>query len=430
MSASQQRQTPAGLDRKPLDSQKFANPDEHHVKGLNAETLAKLQLPTPQWLLTPDYAPIADDSGTNPPSVFFSLNISLYNHQIEASEWADQWFFMTGRVHPFALTWELERRDGLESDEDKIDEYTIPAFVVRDHGFQAVSPRLLCSSTSAPSMMPIVSFTGPVIGAGLDCLHENIASAFDEAQLKCCGGFHTFQVFVVFPVHANPWASLCKKMVERRDSQFQPGAPFTCTGKVAGLLAHSMMRQPPTFEQDYVFIVVPDTWTFLDKAAFNHPLASKAPPTTPKRPFGNVSEYGDAMARFTSTRKRKPPASGAAPATPLSLAPASAKASIKRRSPDPTQTPSKRPRLSPTSSTIVAACETDDSVSQDSCDGIDDPGVGPPATQNAPDSASSKTSTSDPSRPQRVRQPPKKFQGPARVTEGQEHGNKPLSQKK
>ncbi|GJN78727.1 hypothetical protein PLIIFM63780_002236 [Purpureocillium lilacinum] len=156
MSASQQRQALPGLDRKPLDSQKyvggdmsmmtflqpcaapvrFANPDEHHVKGLNAETLAKIQLPSPQWLLTPDYAPIADGSGTTPPSVFFSLNISLYNQQIDASEWADQWFFMTGRVHPFALTWELERRDGLESDEDKVDEYTIPVFVVRDHSFQ------------------------------------------------------------------------------------------------------------------------------------------------------------------------------------------------------------------------------------------------------------------------------------------------------
>lgn len=298
-------------------------------------------------------------------------------------------------------------------------------------------------------MMPIVSFTGPVIGAGLDCLHENIASAFDDPQLKCCGfvqlstflcpgtpdktpfrGFHPFQVFVMFPVHANPWTSLCKKMVERRDSQFQPGAPFTCTGKVAGLLAHGLMRQPPAFEQDYVFIVVPDTWTFLDKTAFNHPLASKASPTTPKRPVGTVSEYDDAMARFTSTRKRNPPPSGTAPATPVSLVPASASGSNKRRSPSPTQTPSKRPRLSPISSTIVAACDTDDSVSQDSCDGVDGPSVGPPATQNVPDSASFKTSTSDPSRPQRVRQPPKKFQGPARITEGQDHGNKPLSQKK
>ncbi|KAH7110646.1 hypothetical protein B0J13DRAFT_577645, partial [Dactylonectria estremocensis] len=79
----------------------------------------------------------------------------------------------------------------------------------------------------------------------------------DDVQLKCCGfvqlttflapgnpdktpyrGFHPFQVFVIFPIRANPWASLCKKMAERRDTQFQSNVLLTCTGKVAGLLGH------------------------------------------------------------------------------------------------------------------------------------------------------------------------------------------------
>lgn len=60
----------------------------------------------------------------------------FYNQQIDESDWADQWFFMAGRVHPFALTWELETRDGLESDNDSIIQYTIPAFVVRELSFQ------------------------------------------------------------------------------------------------------------------------------------------------------------------------------------------------------------------------------------------------------------------------------------------------------
>lgn len=48
-------------------------------------------------------------------------------------------------------------------------------------------------------------------------------------------------------------------MIERQDSQFQTGAPFTCTGKVVGLLDHAMMTRPPELERDHVFIIVPDT---------------------------------------------------------------------------------------------------------------------------------------------------------------------------
>lgn len=115
---------------------RFAYTDEHHVKGLNAETLAKVQLPSPQWLSTPEYAPMLGDSEPLSPSIFFSLNISLYNQQINASEWANQSFFMVGRFHPYALTWELEQRDGLESESDNINQYTVPTLVVRDHSFQ------------------------------------------------------------------------------------------------------------------------------------------------------------------------------------------------------------------------------------------------------------------------------------------------------
>ncbi|XP_044720113.1 uncharacterized protein HRG_06702 [Hirsutella rhossiliensis] len=37
--------------------------------------------------------------------------------------------------------------------------------------------------------------------------------------------------------------------------------------KVAGLLRHDVMLYPPGSDRDNVFIVVPDSWTFLDKAA-------------------------------------------------------------------------------------------------------------------------------------------------------------------
>ncbi|XP_044714683.1 uncharacterized protein HRG_11718 [Hirsutella rhossiliensis] len=171
---------------------------------------------------------------------------------------------MNGRVHPYALAWEVEQRDGLESGAGGILLYTMPALIIRDQGYQPVLPRLFASMDSFPDLLP----------------------GLDATQLRCCGflqlstyitpgipdkiplrGFHPFQVFVIFPIRANPWAILCKKMAERRDSQFQTNISFTCTGKVAGLLDHRVMVHQPSSDRDYVFIVVPDSWTFLDKAA-------------------------------------------------------------------------------------------------------------------------------------------------------------------
>ena len=150
--------------------------------------------------------------------------------------------------------------------------------------YYSITPRTFDMIDNFPIISPIVSFTGPIIGSGLTLLRDSPLSGLSEAQRKYCGfvqlstfitprnsnkppfrGFHQFQVFIIFPIHANPWTLLCKKMVERQDTQFQPNTGFTCTGKVAGFLAHHTMVQPPQLKQDYVFIVVPDTWTFLDK---------------------------------------------------------------------------------------------------------------------------------------------------------------------
>jgi hypothetical protein len=116
---------------------RFASPDQHRVKGLNAETIARVILPTPPWLMAPDYSPLRTDPADPSPSIFFSLNLSIYNQQIVPEAWFDQWFFMAGRVHPFALTWEVERQDGLEESVDGGPlAYTIPALIVRDQGYQ------------------------------------------------------------------------------------------------------------------------------------------------------------------------------------------------------------------------------------------------------------------------------------------------------
>ncbi|EEU38437.1 uncharacterized protein NECHADRAFT_88569 [Fusarium vanettenii 77-13-4] len=248
-------QTNAGSDMsvmlfvQPDCPSKFAYQDQHRINGLNAEALARVFLPAPPWILTPEYAQLRSDP-----------------------EWTEQWFFMNGRVHPYTLTWEIEQRDGPEA---------------TSHHF--------------PAVPPVVAFTGPVVGSGRTLLRKESIPGLDGVQLKCCGfvqlstfiaprkpdktpfkGFHLFQVFVIFPIHANPWAALCKKMVERQDTQFQTNALFTCTGKVVGLLDHNIMVHPPGFDRDYVFIVVLDTWTFLDRATSKSASVALSLSTPPK----------------------------------------------------------------------------------------------------------------------------------------------------
>ena len=115
---------------------RFAHQDDHRIKGLNAETIARILLPPPSWLLTADYAPLRSDAGDSPTSIFFSLNLSIYGQSIVPSEWTEEWFFMNGRVHPYALAWEVAQHDGLESGTGGTLLYTMPALVVRDQGYQ------------------------------------------------------------------------------------------------------------------------------------------------------------------------------------------------------------------------------------------------------------------------------------------------------
>ncbi|KAM4064180.1 hypothetical protein HRG_007183 [Hirsutella rhossiliensis] len=252
--------------------------------GLNAEAIARVLLPVPSWLLEADYAPLRAEGDDLGPSLFFSLNLSIYGQPIVDTDWSEQWFLMSGRVHPYALAWEVERRDGLEAGPDDTVLYTVPALIVRDQGYQPVLPRSLASGGQFPSTPPVVSFHGVIAGPGLDLLRGDFLPGLGPDQLRCCGfvrlttyitpglpdripfkGYHPFQVFVIFPIYANPWAVLCKKIAERPNSSFLPGVPFTCTGKVVGLLDHRLMLCPPGSERDYVFIVVPDSWNFVDR---------------------------------------------------------------------------------------------------------------------------------------------------------------------
>ncbi|KAJ3453747.1 hypothetical protein MRS44_018379 [Fusarium solani] len=379
---------------------RFAHQEQHRIKGLNAETLARIFLPPPSWLLAAEYAPLRSEADDSPTSIFFSLNLSIYNQPIVASEWIEEWFFMNGRVHPYALAWEVEQHDGLESDAGRTLLYTMPALIVRDQGYQP----LFASMDSFPCVPPIVSFAGPTVGPGHSLLRQDLLPDLDATQLKCCGfiqlstylapgnpdktpfrGFHPFQVFVIFPIHTNPWTILCKKMAERRDSQFQASAQFTCTGKVAGLLDHRVMVHPPGFKRDYVFIVVPDSWTFLDRTTTTATQPALPLSTPPNRQTSSATSAFQDMraacypvATSSSLPPSPPTSSSGQPDPPPPL---------KRHYPDHAQAPTKRPRVLQPASTL--------SSSPDSCTTV---------TRSLPASASASASSS--SEPNTTRQGP------------------------
>ncbi|KAM4056465.1 hypothetical protein HRG_003356 [Hirsutella rhossiliensis] len=295
---------------------RFAHQDEHRIRGLNAEAIARVLLPVPSWLLE--------------------------------SDWSEQWFFMSGRVHPYALSWEVERRDGLEAGPDDTILYPVPALIVRDQGYQPVLPRSLASSGQFPSTPPVVSFHGVVAGPGLDLLRRDFLPNLGPDQLRCCG----------FP-----------------NSSFLPGVPFTCTGKVVGLLDHRVMLSPPGSERDYVFIIVPDSWTFVDRPSAAA-AASASPLATPLR-----RQTPSASSTFDSVRAAL--YSVAAPASATSGPPSSASAPT---APDPVTPPPKRshPALADTPMKRARLLQLQHSPPSSSSDT-----VGPAAPSSCPPPAAS-----------------------------------------
>lgn len=169
-----------------------------------------------------------------------------------------------------------------------------------------------------PNISPIVAFTGPILGSGLTLLRKDPVSGLSDRQQKCCGfvqlstfinpgnpskppfrGSHQFQVFVIFPIHVNPWMVRCKKMADRPSTQFQAGTTISCTGRVVGLLNHDVMLHPPRLPQDYVFSVVPDSWSFQETPSRS--TISMSLPTTSSA----KQSSSDPRSSFLSPVKRK-----------------------------------------------------------------------------------------------------------------------------
>ncbi|KAH6967640.1 hypothetical protein BKA56DRAFT_596945 [Ilyonectria sp. MPI-CAGE-AT-0026] len=93
---------------------------------------------------------------------------------------------MYGRVHPYALTWQIDPGDGQETG-DNLQDYIIPALIVCDQGYQPIAPRTFATPDTFPATPPIVTFTGPVLGSDRTLLLKEAISGLRDMQRKCCG---------------------------------------------------------------------------------------------------------------------------------------------------------------------------------------------------------------------------------------------------
>ncbi|KAH6974803.1 hypothetical protein EDB80DRAFT_693092 [Ilyonectria destructans] len=181
-------------------------------------------------------------------------------------------------------------------------------------------------------------------------------------------------------------------------------ALFTCTGKVVGLLDHNIMVHPPSFDRDYVFIVVPDTWTFLDKTTSKSTSAALSLPTPPKQPYSGPMAFGDAKLYFPRHQNQQ--------FTNLLLS-----HPLLPRLLHSNRTPTKKRRLSPASSSTIPSSQSNEPIrslavsasSQDELD-VSEADVATTCRPDPPASDSITAFSSDSPRPHRNRHPPKKYQ--------------------
>ncbi|KAH7146668.1 hypothetical protein B0J13DRAFT_552454, partial [Dactylonectria estremocensis] len=178
--------------------------------------------------------------------------------------------------------------------------------------------------------------------------------------------------------------------------------------KVAGLLSHHLMMQPQALEQDYVFIIVPDSWTFLNKGVSRSSSLTPPPGAATSAVHSSSSDhtpFEEIKAKFTARRPAAPstplPAATATPAsTPgesipsVISTPPSTQYHYLSTSPTPKRPasgvnytpPAKRLRQPPTSPTTIPSLGTYPSAgSSSSPETVDEPelncgGTQPPAS--------------------------------------------------
>ncbi|KAH6881019.1 hypothetical protein B0T10DRAFT_380902, partial [Thelonectria olida] len=196
------------------------------------------------------------------------------------------------------------------------------------------------------------------------------------------------------------------------------------------LLDHRMMVHPPDLERDYVFIVVPDTWTFLDRAMATSASSGPSLSTPSKRRSCGPLPFSEAKAMFTSPPKRtlhQPIPPQAAPAYASAPRPPPTTPPTRLGNPDIDHTPTKKPRLTQDSSSDMRPSDSTDSLQSRTASAVaqDDFEEAPPGTvttsiRQPHPTTSDDTRTLDSiaafpldssTRPHRTRHPSKKSQG-------------------
>ncbi|KAF6787321.1 hypothetical protein CMUS01_16461 [Colletotrichum musicola] len=123
--------------------QKLSSQDEQLLKGLNYEAIVQVPCIRPDWIDLPDYSRLRfqqshnSDIGDN---LQFSLNVAIYNGLVVTDDdWDNKWFHVTGRAHPYVLTFQTGPADDMY-------EYDVPGLlIIRNNGFtSSVHTNLHC----------------------------------------------------------------------------------------------------------------------------------------------------------------------------------------------------------------------------------------------------------------------------------------------
>ncbi|KAH8710269.1 hypothetical protein GQ44DRAFT_742857 [Phaeosphaeriaceae sp. PMI808] len=149
---------------------------------LNYEAVVPIRFPSPSWTKTTEYTALQpqtynNDDNNDVNCAFFSLNLSIYNQEVIPSDWDDTWFILSGQI---------DADDDTEPNSGVFN-YTIALFMVRDWGYQPISPRTLNFDSIFDIIPPIVTFTSSAAGSGHTLLRGDPPSGLSETQQKCCG---------------------------------------------------------------------------------------------------------------------------------------------------------------------------------------------------------------------------------------------------
>ena len=118
-----------------VQAKALEKPAVQYIKGFNYECIVRVPFPQQSWLSNKEYARLPYQGELVKDGVaLFSLNAGAYSVPVIDAEWDDQWFHVTGRVHPYTLTWTLEPENFPDLQEPC--DYKVPLISAREEHYQ------------------------------------------------------------------------------------------------------------------------------------------------------------------------------------------------------------------------------------------------------------------------------------------------------